>query len=169
MASENGGDRYAFAKQLKHDWQWLQACLKSEGGLCLRRVFVPRSRCTIDVRIECDASAVGLAAILYVNDVLKSYLVVWGWVNWIFNDFWPWAGEDRHPVHSRKAQVEPKHIPALEFLVMLIAMRKWLLAVTAAGAARLGVKSDSVAALGAALRFQPPSKPMHCIAKKLAL
>ena len=69
----------------------------------------------------------------------------------MLGDFWPWRVDSKYPIHNGAPDVQSFHTPVLEVLIPLIAARTWRKTVAALGHARLGVQSDSMVALGAAI------------------
>ena len=70
----------------------------------------------------------------------------------------------------RAGALEPGMVPALEFLAVLLAVRAWSSRIRPAREARVqvAVRTDSAAAMGAALTWRSPSAKLNEVAKELA-
>ena len=128
------------------------------------------------MRIETNASEAGLGAVLYVGEVPRRFLLV----ALEEGDTLPWYPPGRVPERNAPASCsafESKHIPVLELLIILIALRVWRDFAAHRGRAQVGVtggvaywtaKGDATAALGAAMKLRSPSRPMNRVARELA-
>ena len=70
---------------------------------------------------------------------------------------------------SESRAVEPRHVAALEFLTILLAVRAWgdLIRPAVEARVQVAVRTDSAAAMGAALTWRSKSAALNEVAKEL--
>jgi len=149
-------DGYVFTRQVRHALRWLIALFADGGGATLQR-SIPVRPCTAG-SITCDASPWGLGAILLLMTPQGLTPVAWFAIPL-----------DPAIVRRLSARVgDCRWQSVWELLCIAVALRAWALHFCG-GTAALRVKSDSRAALGAALRLASKAPTMNQIAAEIAL
>ena len=110
------------------------------------------------VQLQVDASTEGLGAVLILGGQAASYFTVA-----------ITAGMRQWLEVPETARVESRFVAALEFLTILLAVRTWRQRVrdTLPGRVQVAVRTDSAAAMGAALKFSSSAPRMNEVAKEL--
>jgi hypothetical protein len=165
VGHEEGGAGMAFTRQINHDLKWAHSVLQRDSGLDICRVYRLRRAAGAGVVLQTDASLEGVGAVLFIDGHPTAYL------SEAIADDGPFAQSVQRWLQIPDGEgVEPAMVPSLEFLTVLLGLRTWTHLVRHAVEDRVqvAVRTDSAAAMGAALTWRSPSKKLNEVAKEMA-
>ena len=151
-------DGTIWKRQVAHSLRWIEAFLL-QTNCKLQRVFVVDRDSVTRWSIWTDASPWGVGAVLVKKSHGEFHILEW-LATPLFQHELTWAGLSKG---------DPAGQALWEALALLVAIRAWRSMFGSATIAQLSVRSDSMAALGAARRFASPDPKVNLVMKELAL